>query len=193
VLDRLEEDDLKGNTLIAFASDHGLAVGQHGLLGKQNLYEHSVRAPLLFAGPGVPVNQSSRALCYLGDIFPTLLDIAEIEHKEASSFQSLRACFKGESSREQIVTAYKNSQRAIISSRWKLVAYPKINKLQLFDLKEDPHEINDLSEDAEHSMALGQYTRELEMRMEGLVKAIPLRSSAPLPEAFDFSPYRAKK
>jgi arylsulfatase A-like enzyme len=193
VLDRLEEDDLKSNTLIAFASDHGLAVGQHGLLGKQNLYEHSIRAPLLFAGPGVPEGERSQALCYLGDIFPTLLDIAEVEHEETSSFQSLAPCFEGESSREQVITAYKNSQRAVISSRWKLIAYPKINKLQLFDLEEDSYEINDLSEDAEHSIALEQHKKMLERKMEGLVKAIPLRSSAPLPEAFDFSPHRAKK
>ena len=184
VLDRLEGEDLKKNTLIAFASDHGLAVGQHGLLGKQNLYEHSVRAPLLFAGPGVPEGERSTALCYLGDIFPTLLELAAVDAQSDDSyvtrFKSLKGAFSGAGSRSQIITAYKDCQRALITERMKLIAYPKINKLQLFDLKADPHEMNDLSGKAAHSEALWQHTRDLEMRMDGLVKAIPLRNDAAL-------------
>lgn len=184
VIDRLERVDLKDNTLIAFASDHGLAVGQHGLLGKQNLYEHSVRAPLLFAGPGVPEGERSQALCYLGDIFPTLLELAAVSTARDSfrmtRFKSLRSSFDGTASRTSIITGYKDFQRALITDRMKLIAYPKINKLQLFDLAKDPHEINDLSKRAEYSEALRQHTGELEKGMDGLVKVIPLRTAVEL-------------
>lgn len=54
ILETLEKEGLMENTLIVFAGDNGLAVGQHGLLGKQNLYEHSIRVPMIFSGPGIP-------------------------------------------------------------------------------------------------------------------------------------------
>ena len=65
------------NTLIVFSSDHGLAVGSHGLFGKQSLYEHSMKSPLIFAGPGIPRGRSA-ALAYLYDIFPTVCDLAGV-------------------------------------------------------------------------------------------------------------------
>ncbi|MFO0966771.1 MAG: sulfatase-like hydrolase/transferase [Gemmataceae bacterium] len=60
ILAALEEAGLLENTIIIFASDHGLAIGSHGLLGKQNLYDHSMRAPLIVAGPGLPKGKNVR-------------------------------------------------------------------------------------------------------------------------------------
>ena len=53
ILDALESRNMIDNTVIVFAGDNGLAVGQHGLLGKQNLYDHSVRVPLIIAAPAI--------------------------------------------------------------------------------------------------------------------------------------------
>src|SRR5262249_15932231 len=58
------------NTLVVFSADQGIAIGSRGLLGKQNLYDHSMKSPLVVAGPGVPHGQSD-ALVYLFDIYPT--------------------------------------------------------------------------------------------------------------------------
>ncbi|MCF7838435.1 MAG: sulfatase-like hydrolase/transferase, partial [Candidatus Marinimicrobia bacterium] len=63
-------------TVIVVAGDNGLAVGQHGLMGKQNLYDHSVRVPLVFSGPGIPAGRQCPALTYLLDVFPTLCDLS---------------------------------------------------------------------------------------------------------------------
>ena len=57
IVTALEENGQRENTLIVMAGDNGLAVGSHGLLGKQNLYEHSMRVPLIIAGPGIPTNE----------------------------------------------------------------------------------------------------------------------------------------
>ncbi len=76
ILDALEARDSGRETVIVFAADHGLAVGSHGLLGKQSVYEHSLRAPLVVVGPGVPAGQHVTALTYLLDIHPTLLAFA---------------------------------------------------------------------------------------------------------------------
>ncbi len=75
VLAEIERRGWADNTIVIYSSDQGLAVGgRHGLMGKQNLYEH-VKPPLVFAGPGIPRGQSD-ALVYLYDLFPTICDFA---------------------------------------------------------------------------------------------------------------------
>ncbi|QDV05240.1 Arylsulfatase [Planctomycetes bacterium Poly30] len=92
VLDALEARTDGRETVIVFASDHGLALGSHGLLGKQSVYEHSLRAPLVIVGPGVPAGQHVTALTYLLDIHPTLLGFAgplpEPEPEEAEEAEA---------------------------------------------------------------------------------------------------------
>jgi arylsulfatase A-like enzyme len=138
----------RDNTLIVFASDHGLAIGSHGLYGKQNLYEHSMRSPLMVAGPGVKAGQKSDALCYLLDIFPTLGSLAGVKGPEGSEGRDLSAVLRGESraGREYITLNYRNVQRAVTDGRWKCIDYPVAGKLQLFDLASDPGEMVDLAD-----------------------------------------------
>jgi len=115
----------------------------------QNLYEHSMRAPLVFAGPGIPEGKTSDALVYLFDIFPSLCELADIEIPEKVEGKSLVPIMQGktESVRDSLFTAYKRIHRAVRDDRWKLIRYPEIDETQLFDLKSDPHETNDLAED----------------------------------------------
>jgi len=149
IAEALKDNGQYDNTIIVFASDHGLAIGSHGLMGMQNLYEHSMRAPLVFAGPGVPEGKTSDALVYLFDIFPSLCELADIEIPEKVEGKSLVPIMQGktESVRDSLFTAYKRIHRAVRDDRWKLIRYPEINETQLFDLKSDPHETNDLAED----------------------------------------------
>ncbi len=65
VMNALEAKGLLEDTIIVFAGDNGLALGQHGLFGKQSCYEHSVRVPLVFAGPGIPAGRTSDTYAYL--------------------------------------------------------------------------------------------------------------------------------
>jgi arylsulfatase A-like enzyme len=95
ILDALKSSGQYENTLIVFAADHGLAIGSHGLFGKQNLYEHSMRAPLIIAGPGLPRGQRVDAFAYLLDIFPTLGDIAHVPAPEGSEGLSLLPILDG--------------------------------------------------------------------------------------------------
>ena len=74
LLDTLEEKNIFKNTYIVFAGDNGLAVGQHGLMGKQNLYEHSINVPLIFTGPNIE-NSIKKDLVYLFDVFPTIVEL----------------------------------------------------------------------------------------------------------------------
>jgi arylsulfatase A-like enzyme len=152
VLEAVRAKGQLDNTLVVFTSDQGLAVGgRHGLMGKQNLYEH-VKPPLILAGPGVPKGKSD-ALVYLFDLFPTLCDFAGVEVPKACEGASLVPVVKGEKEavRESLFAAYKDVQRMVRDGRWKLIWYPKADRSQLFDLAGDPDEVADLSGKPEHA------------------------------------------
>ena len=161
ILAALEAAGERENTLVVFLSDHGLSLGGHGLMGKQNLYEDSMRAPLVFSGPGVPVG-SSDALVYLFDVYPTLCELLELEVPPGVDGRSLAPVIRGERAgvRDAIFTAYLHVQRAVRDARWKLIEYPLVGETQLFDLERDPHETVDLAEDPEHGARL-ELMREL--------------------------------
>jgi arylsulfatase A-like enzyme len=148
ILKVLRESGLADNTIIVYAADNGLALGSHGLLGKQNLYEHSMRVPLIMAGPGIPAGSSS-ALCYLYDVYPTIFELLGLSPPNTVQGKSLVPILRGEqqSVRDSIFCAYRDVQRMICKDRWKLIHYPKIGRLQLFDLTNDPDEMSDLSMD----------------------------------------------
>nr|WP_299069424.1 sulfatase-like hydrolase/transferase [uncultured Allomuricauda sp.] len=153
VLNKLEEKGLAENTIIVFAGDNGLAVGQHGLMGKQNLYEHSINVPLLFKGPGIPKGKTTDCFAYLFDIYPTLCDLTETSIPKTVEGQSLKPVLLDtvQQVRDGMFFAYKNFQRAVRNERYKLIKYNVDNKVvtQLFDLENDPFETTNLAEQPE--------------------------------------------
>ena len=141
VLAALDEAGHAGNTIVLFAGDNGLAVGQHGLLGKQSLYDHSVRVPLVMTGPGLPHGGRCDALCYLHDVFPTVCEMAGVPTPESVEGRSLLPIVRGEEpARESLFFAYMNVQRAVRDERYKLIEYfvDGQHTRQLFDLAGDP-------------------------------------------------------
>jgi arylsulfatase A-like enzyme len=149
VVAALEAKGRLDDTLILFTSDQGLAIGSHGLLGKQNLYEHSTRAPAILAGPGVPAGKRIDALAYLFDLTATVGDLAGVPPPDRSEGKSLVPVMRGEQNviRESLLLAYKDVQRAFVTPDWKLIDYPQVGRLQLFDLARDAAEIDDRSND----------------------------------------------
>ena len=151
IIEALEESGEYKNTLIIFAGDNGLALGNHGLMGKQNVYEHSVGVPLIFSGPGIPENNRRKAMCYILDIFPTVCEELAMDIPSTVDGISLSSCIDSDSSacRTDLYFAYRDFQRAVRDDRYKLIEY-NINgtrTTQLFDLLSDPMELKDLSSD----------------------------------------------
>lgn len=183
------------NTLIVFSSDHGLAIGSHGLFGKQNLYDHSMRAPLIMAGPGIPAGKTSDAFCYLLDIFPTLGELARVTAPVGSEGRSLAPILAGRQTqgRDSIFTAYTGVQRALRDERWKLIVYPKVNKTQLFDLKNDPFELRDLAAVAEHRDQVQKMTVRLKESQRQFDDTQALDTANPQPLEFDFTKVKQAK
>jgi len=153
VLAALEQTGQAQRTIIIYAADNGLAMGSHGLLGKQNVFEHSMRVPLIIAGPGIPQGKSTTAFTYLLDLFPTLCDVLAVDRPADLEGESLRPLWEGRKDRvrDSVFLPFIQIQRAVRDQRWKLIVYPKISHTQLFDLQEDPNETADLAERPEHA------------------------------------------
>ncbi len=155
ILDTLERTGLADNTIVVFTADHGLAVGRHGLLGKQNVYEHSVRIPLVLAGPGLPEGITRDAFTYHFDLYPTLADLLEFPQPATGDGESLVSVIEDDADgpRETAFTAFGDTQRAVRTDRYKLIEYvrPGDPHVQLFDLENDPHETENLGTDPDHA------------------------------------------
>jgi arylsulfatase A-like enzyme len=149
----LERKNLNENTIVIFTSDHGMAVGSHGLAGKQNMYDHTIRVPLIVAGPGVPHDRRSAALCYLRDLLPTICERCGIDPPREIDGRSLADVWSNpdaEGPHREVYGYFTSTQRMIRTDRWKFVRYPQAGRRQLFDLRADPDELNNLVEDRSH-------------------------------------------
>ena len=150
VLTKLQQMGELENTYIIYTADHGMAIGRHGLQGKQNLYQHTWRVPLIVKGPHIQGGTRATGNVYLLDMLATLCDLAGIKTPETNEGLSLRPVLEGEKDalREVLYGAYsggtKPGMRCVKKGDWKLIKYDvldgKVRKTQLFNLKENPHE-----------------------------------------------------
>ncbi len=156
------------NTVIIFSSDHGLALGSHGLMGKQNMYEHTIGVPFIIAGPGIPRGKRTKAQMYLRDMYPTTCELAGIPIPESVDGKSLVPILHGTKTRiySEIYGYYFDYQQMIRTDRWKLIYYPHLHKYQLFDLKNDPDERIDLSSNAEYEQLQASLAAKLRAWLE---------------------------
>jgi len=170
VLETLKRAGRGKDTIVVFSADNGLAVGQHGLMGKQNLYEHSVRVPLILSGPGIPVRAQRDAFCYLNDVGPTLGDLAGVPPPQDIWGVSLVPAMQDptRAPREALVFAYKNFLRGLRFKDWKLIRTNVRGRrfVQLFDLERDPWETRNLASDPEFTRVVEDLTG----RMQSLMK-----------------------
>lgn len=155
-IDHLEKRDELKDTIVVFTSDHGLGMGSHGLMGKQNVYESGYKAPCIFAGPGI-----ARGACddpvYLMDIYPTLCELCGIEQPQGLDGRSFASMLMSKSGgpRDAVMLSYQDSQRAVRQGDWKWIVYPQVDKEQLFNLKDDAQEIHDLSSASDQQDRIG--------------------------------------
>lgn len=164
ILSALVASGKADNTYVIFASDHGLAVGHHGLMGKQNMFDHSMRVPLIIAGPGVPAGEKRHQQVYLQDIMATLYEIAGISKPEHVYYNSLLPIVRDanqDAAYEEIYGGYMDLQRMVRTDRYKLIVYPLARRILLFDLKNDPEEMQDVSGRKEYQEVL----REMKVRL----------------------------
>jgi arylsulfatase A-like enzyme len=165
VLQVLQEMGPAEDTIVVLAGDNGLAIGRHGLMGKQNLYDHSIHVPLIMAGPGIPQGLKSDAYCYLLDIYPTLCDLVGPPIPDTVEGKSLVPAMrhKNEQTRDTLLFAYRGVQRAAQDRQYKLIEYVVDGRRtsQLFDLQTDPWELDNLADDPVHMDRVAALRQEL--------------------------------
>ena len=153
LLEALRQSGEEENTIIVFTGDNGLAVGQHGWLGKEDIYEHGIRVPLILAGPGIKENVRNDAYVYLYDVFPTLCEMAGIETPESvdgKSFAALLDGEHGEEFRDELYLIFDEFVRGVKNERYKLIEYRNGEEegdkwTFLYDIKNDPWETENLA------------------------------------------------
>ncbi len=148
ILNGLKKSGMEKNTYVFFSADHGLAVGHHGLFGKQNLYEHSTRVPFIVKGPGIPQGTKTSAPIYLQDVMASSLALAGIEKPGHVEFNDILPLARGTTKKspyKEIYGAYLNVQRSITKNNIKILAYPQVPLIRVYDLAKDPGEEKDIA------------------------------------------------
>jgi choline-sulfatase len=150
VLDKLKAMGQLDNTYIIYTADHGMAIGRHGLQGKQNLYEHTWRVPFIVKGPGIKPGTRVTGNIYLQDVLATLCDFAGIEAPVSNEGKSAKPVLEGKQAvvRDVLYGVYnggtKPGMRSVKKGDWKLIKFDvldgKVRETQLFNLAENPHE-----------------------------------------------------
>lgn len=151
VIDQLKDSGELENTYVIFTSDHGIAIGRHGLMGKQSLYEHSWRVPYIVAGPGIAAGSTAKGNIYLLDTLATLCDLAGIDPPDTNEGTSFKPVLFGEKDtvRDVLFGVYCGGERpgirCVRKGDWKLIKYEnsdgKVKETQLFNLRENPFEL----------------------------------------------------
>lgn len=166
ILDKLEASGERDNTIIVFASDNGLAIGRHGLMGKQNVYEHSVKVPFIIAGPGIPQGEKRDQLCYIYDIYPTLCEMVGVKTPDTVQYQSMMPMINNADAphRDYLSFGFMNWQRSVRDKQYKLIEYCVKGKrhTQLFDLTQDPEETKNLAGDPAYAGTVQRLRKLLE-------------------------------
>ncbi len=156
LLDALHESGQEDNTIVVFTGDNGLAVGQHGWLGKEDIYEHGVRIPLIIAGEGIEKNSRNNEYVYLCDVFPTLCEKLGLEVPLSVQGKSFKNLLDGkkEAGRSELYLIFDQFIRGVKDDRYKLIEYRNGDSREdkwtfLYDLKEDKWERENLAKNPE--------------------------------------------
>jgi arylsulfatase A-like enzyme len=179
VLKRLEEKGELENTYIFYTADHGISIGRHGLMGKQNLYEHTWRVPFIVAGPGIRPGSRVQGNIYLLDVLATICDLTGVKAPETNEGISFKPVLMGEKQtiRDVLYGAYSGGgtpgMRTVKKDGWKLIRYecPErgVNETQLFNLNDNADEL--LIEHGRPNLATDPKHADKRKEMEALLLA----------------------
>jgi choline-sulfatase len=175
VLDALERSGLEEDTIVVLWSDHGFHLGEKLITGKNTLWDRSTRVPLMFAGPGVTDGAKSSRPAELLDIYPTLVELAGLPEKDGLEGISLVPQLKNANApRERpAITTHNHDNHGVRSENWRYIRYADGSE-ELYDMRRDPNEWNNLAGNAEMDSVIEEHR-----------KWLPARSARPAPGSED--------
>ena len=179
VLNYLDEAGLSDNTIVVYTSDQGFYLGEHGWFDKRFMYEESLKTPFLIRYPKeIPAGSQVNELIQNLDYAPTFLDYANVKIPEDMQGESFRKIVSNETEewRDAIYYTYYEypsvhmvkRHYGIRTDRYKLIHfYYDIDEWELFDLKNDPNEMNNIYDDPKYSKIKEQMHKKLsELRVK---------------------------
>ncbi|NKB99484.1 MAG: sulfatase-like hydrolase/transferase [Pseudomonadales bacterium] len=159
LLEQLKSQSMLEDTWIIYSSDHGEMLGDHGLMAKFNFYKSSVQVPLIIRPAGGCEQSTSESLAAVVDIGPTLLDVAGAQPLDKIRGRSLLPVITEQKDVHETLFSEIQKQsreekaptfRAVRNSRYRLTVETNTNTpCELFDLHEDPYELNNRASDPE--------------------------------------------
>ncbi len=160
LLDTLEDQGLDENTIVVFWSDHGYHFGEKDITGKNTLWERSTHVPLIFAGPGVQAEASSHEAVELLDMYPTLVDLADLPTKDNIEGLSLMPQLKDPNTprKRPAITTANPGNHAVRTERWRYIQYANGTE-ELYDHFRDPYEWSNLAQDPEYADVKSKLTK----------------------------------
>jgi arylsulfatase A-like enzyme len=173
VLDWLDANGLRENTIVIYTSDQGFFLGDHGMYDKRFMYEESLRMPFLVRWPAaIRPNSVQDKIAINTDFAPTFMDAAGLSVPEAMQGRSLVPLFKGETPanwRKSFYYRYyhdpgHHNTRAhygVRTETHKLIHYWKKDQWELFDLKNDPNELRNIYSDPSQQQVIASMKQEL--------------------------------
>ena len=154
IMAALDASGKADNTYVILTADHGLAVGEHGLMGKQNQYECSMRMPLILSGPGIRAGKRIEEMVYQHSMYATTCDLAGVPVPSHVEFPSLVPLLRSEDQHpiyEGMFGWLNVLQRSIRTRKHKLIFYAHLKRFQVFDLEKDPWEMRDVVDDPSYA------------------------------------------
>ncbi len=195
IMDFLKQEGLDENTMIIYTSDNGYHFGEHGIGDKRSAYEVSMKIPMIIWYPGMQVKgEVLNGMALNIDAAPTILDMASVTIPAQMQGKSLRPVLEDEANRVrdqflyeyffsytditdyEIQTANPPITPTIVALRTeeaKLITYPGRTWVELFDLKNDPYERENLAYDPDYNDLLREMKSKLELEKQQLEFEIP--------------------
>lgn len=161
VLEALEKNGLKDNTIVVFTSDHGYLLGHHGKYQKQHLFEEATRVPFIISVPWMRSqhNKGTKQLTELIDLYPTLTDLAGIPAPDSLQGTSLRPLLEDTNSpewkKDAVFTISRIGGESLRTKDWRFTqwGFGKLG-MELYDLSKDPGEFTNQANNPEYASVL---------------------------------------
>lgn len=160
VMQALEDSEHADNTIVVLWSDHGWHLGEKLITGKNSLWDRSTRVPLIFAGPGIASGGRSDQPAELLDIYPTLIELCGLPARSDLEGHSLGPQLRNADAEREwpAITTHNHDNHGIRSREWRYIRYADGSE-ELYNMKHDPNEWENLAGDIRYQQVIDQHKR----------------------------------
>ena len=156
----LRKNKLEENTVVVLWSDHGWHLGEKAITGKNTLWDRGTRVPLIFAGPRISAGGRCTKPAELLDIYPTLAELCDLKRLDELEGHSLVPQLRNANAPREwpAITTHNHDNHGVRSEHWRYIRYADGSE-ELYDMREDPNEWNNLAADPKLAQIVKQHRR----------------------------------